>query len=81
MPAPMYASSTSVSHLKARAMRRYEDQKRSDTITPAYTGTSRRESRPVTTSVASAIPPRSAPMLKVLATTSSPHADQSTQRA
>ena len=35
MPAPMYARRTNVSHLKLRAMRRYEDQKSSETIRPA----------------------------------------------
>src|ERR1039458_4007972 len=62
-----YANRTSVSHLKIRAIRRYDDQKSRTTISPAYTGVQNKALIPVTNSVACAMPPKSAPMLITLA--------------
>ena len=63
-----------------RAICRYEEKKRSKTISTPYTGIKTRWLRPVTNSVASAMPPKSAPMLTTLATISSEQAPHNTER-
>src|ERR1043165_8624807 len=61
-------------------MVRYEVQKRMARMAMAYVGVHQMDGIPVTISVASAMPPRSAPMLMTLATVRSKQAPHNTQR-
>src|ERR1051325_7567557 len=75
-----YVNNTSVSHLKTRTIRLYEVQNNKEVMSVAKTGVQMSEFTPVIISDASAIPPRSAPMLKTFATINSAQALQRIQR-
>ena len=75
-----YAPRTSVSHLKTRAMVRYDVHIIVPVNASAYTGSQTVTGTRVTSAVDAAMPPRSAAMLMVFATMSNAQADHNTHR-